>query len=106
MPTRQTTKHRINTQPNLTEHRFPHDDLVRMLHTWAVTNQASLWICIALYAGSKADEHGVAYLDRGELRAALDPYRAPRTYRHGIQRAIDAGWFTKDSTSREIRLVK
>jgi hypothetical protein len=57
-----------------------------------------LWMRIALYA---ADHDGV-HLDRGQLRAAVDPLTRPAEIARAVRQGIHVGVLHPDSTSRHL----
>lgn len=64
---------------------------------WATSNQAPLWVSVALYAVANADGQGHAVLRPGQLRSALN-VSGPRVS-DAIRRAVQAGWLASDSTA-------
>lgn len=67
--------------------------------SWAKSNQAPLWVAVALYATAHADARGHAELRPGQLREALAPGAPAPRISEAIRRAVRAGWLHEDSTS-------
>ena len=72
---------------------------------WAVSNQAPLWIAVALYAVAQADSRGHAELRPGQLRAAVAPGAPAPRVSEAIRRAVRAGWLHEDSTSWHLVVI-
>lgn len=72
---------------------------------WATSNQAPLWVAVALYAVANADARGHAELRPGQLRSALAPGVAAPVVSRAIRRAVRAGWLHPDSTSWHLVVV-
>lgn len=64
---------------------------------WATSNQAPLWVAVALYAAANADARGYAVLRPGQLRTALAA--PPTQVSDAIRRAVRAGWLHAESTA-------
>lgn len=81
-------------------------ELQLIIHTWATTRQAPLWICIAMYVLAHADASGRLTLRRGQLRNEVDPFTTSRAVHKAVDRAIAAGWLIEGSTTTELRVMR
>jgi len=73
---------------------------------WATSNQAPLWVAVALYAIAQADARGHAELRPGQLREAVAPGAPAPRVSEAIRRAVRAGWLHEDSTSWHLVVVR
>lgn len=73
---------------------------------WATSNQAPLWIAVALYAVAQADPTtGLAPMRPGQLLAAVAPGGRQDVLSKAIRRAVVSGWLHPDSTAWCLRLA-
>lgn len=73
--------------------------------TWAESQQAPLWVGVALYAVAHADARGHAHLQPGQLRSALAPDSRPEVLSRAIGSAVRKGWLHRDSRSWHLILA-
>lgn len=68
--------------------------------SWATSNQAPLWIAVALYAAANADPAtGRAIMQPNQLRRAVAPGASGSTLSQAIRRAVRAGWLDASSSA-------
>lgn len=79
---------------------------VPIAECWATSEQAPLWVAVALYAVAQADSRGVAQLRPGQLRAAVAPLSGSPVLTKAIRRAVAAGWLHEESTAWCLRLAR
>jgi hypothetical protein len=72
---------------------------------WATSNQAPLWVAVALYAAAKADPTtGTLALAPGTLARALGV--GGSSLSQAIRRAVRAGWLADGSSAYRLQLAR
>ncbi len=72
---------------------------------WATSNQAPLWVAVALYAAARADPAtGTLALSPGELARALGV--GGSSLSQAIRRAVQAGWLAPGSSAYRLQVAR